>query len=96
MIDANEACIAEISAVLRRYNRRGSDTEDRAWVEYIEGLLTEMTAAANRLRGQANGTVPLDTPPDTPPPETREPAQDSPSVPPAIPFGAALPSQSEE
>ena len=76
MIDKT-ACIAEISAVLRRHNRRGSDAQDRAYVEEVSGYLTEMAAAADRLRGLANGTIPLDTPPDTPPPETRD--QDSPS-----------------
>ena len=55
------ACIAEILAVLRRHNRRGSDAED---AKEVAGLLT---VAADRLRGLANGTMPLDTPPDTPP-----------------------------
>ena len=95
MID-EAACITEISAVLQRHNRCGSHTKDHAYIEYIEGLLTEMAAAADRLRGQANGTIPLDMQPDMPLPETHNLDHDSPSVPPSIPFGAALPSQSEE
>lgn len=74
------AYIAKFSTALRRYNRRGS--EDPAWVK-IERIATEMTEMAGRLRGQANGTIPLPDPPDTPtPPE-------SPSmVPSSLPFSA--------
>ena len=69
------ACIAEIRAVLRRHNRRGSDAEDRAYIDEVTGLLS--AAADHRdLRGLANGTVPLDTPVVFAPPEMRYQDQD--------------------